>query len=142
MKSKKELTEIAAEVKELVYQSALEAEKLVGMSLKDFAKGFTNKLMTKSQAERQQKFEEHISENIKTLFDNSKEISWETYQSLTMNSYERKYLLPKLSKDALLALLSKHYVHSSFTPAGQYELPITYDEVITKDIIPEIIKRL
>lgn len=64
-------------------------------------------------------------------------ISWEVFNELMLNSYERHYLIQFLDNDAF-AHFSQIYLNN--IPIGNY--PITNEDIIINVLFPEALTRL
>lgn len=84
-------------------------------------------------------FMSHIHKEIQDLVKENKEISLEVYKELRINSYERKYIEPYLSDEALVHKI-KYALNNSST-LTKYELPKHYTEYLHTDGIEELLKR-
>lgn len=81
---------------------------------------------------------DHVSDEIKDLCERGWSISKEEYCALRMNCYERVFIVPFLSKEAL-----EHVTRKCLKHCGPvYNLPVTYDEIIIHVLVPELLKRL
>ncbi len=93
------------------------------------------------KAERE--FLSHVSKDIQELVSslNGRKIDHEEYQTLLMNSYERKYLLPHISRECLLKNL-EYYLSQCQANVSRHHVCSTYDEAILCDLIPQLLKLL
>jgi len=64
-------------------------------------------------------------------------LTWDEYQTLTINNYERISLYPYMDNDCLLKLCTQHFV--PYLPVG---FPSTYNEVVMAVLFPLILARL
>jgi len=87
-------------------------------------------------------FQAHVRPEIKELVERDDPMTWDEYNELRMNSYERKALLPKLDDRAVFHLLKYCLSQSRFEKLRRYELAGTYDEAVTCDLLPEMMLRL
>jgi len=62
-------------------------------------------------------------------------ITWDEWESMWLNTYERALLIPALTDDALIKHCERMLVHCDKTPS-------TYDGAVCGTIVPELLNRL
>lgn len=77
-----------------------------------------------------------IRDEIRDLAREYTEISETLYKALRLNSYERIYLLPHLSDEALIACVDQCLKHCHIP------LKATYEEALQMRLVPELLNRL
>lgn len=93
-------------------------------------------------AQRKKEFMSHVSDEVRARLERSDRITWEEYESMRANSYERKLLQGKLTDEALIKLLDYCYMQSSFRRLHKYGLPKDYNEAVTGELLPMLLERL
>ena len=93
------------------------------------------------QEKKKQDFMQHVSEKIQKRVESGLPMCEEEYRELRANSYERKLLMPLLTISALFAHIDYCYSQSTFHPKGQYKLPKSYDDAITEELLPLLLKK-
>lgn len=85
-----------------------------------------------------EEFMNHVRDDYIDLCERGWPIQLEEYQEMRMNSFEREYLLPFLSLEALKWSLEnclKNCSHGTSKPS-------TYDESLQNLYVPELLRRL
>lgn len=69
-------------------------------------------------------------------------VTHEEYSLLRMNSWEREYLFPELTSDALVKLTEYYIKHCGGLSRGLHRPASTYDEAVIHRLVPLLISRL
>ncbi len=92
--------------------------------------------------ERKQRFYSHISKTVIKRYQTREIITWEEYQDMVLNSYERRLLHPLLSTEALIKTTEYALLQENQIELYQYSTPKHHKKAILKLHIHEILKRL
>lgn len=88
-------------------------------------------------------FMSHVSQEIIDITKQGGQcVSHKQYQELRMNSFERKYLIPFLEREALINTIEYCLSQCCEDNKGSFACPVTYNEALINDLVPELIKRL
>lgn len=90
---------------------------------------------------RREQFMEHVSPKVKERLENPEEITLAEWKEFRGNSYERKLLHKKLSNEAFIYLLEYCMGQAGYSEYGQFELSKCYNDAVTNELVPEMIKR-
>lgn len=91
-------------------------------------------LVAKRRAERMS----HIRPEIQELASRG-DVTWDEYSALRMNSYEREFLYPSLTDDALVRLVDTVILPNCSRPRSPAS---TYDESLVGNFVPLLLQRL
>ena len=94
--------------------------------------------------ERKRKKEEfllHVRTEIKERFFSGKEMEYEEYQSLMLNSYEQRLCFELLSTKSLIEVMRVFYYHSQHRELGSFKLGTCYDNTLTGILLPLLLKK-
>jgi hypothetical protein len=80
----------------------------------------------------------NIKPEVQRLIDAGLPISYDTYASMRMNTYERLAIYPLLDNDALVRI-TQHCLNNCSISHGT---PVTYDETLVRVLAPLLIERL
>lgn len=80
--------------------------------------------------------DDHVRPCVKERVALGRPMSYEEYDSLAMNSYEREALLPILDDDCLEKVIA--YCNSQI---GTIRVAYTYQEGLLRNLYPEVMKR-
>jgi len=94
-------------------------------------------------AKKRAEFMFHVDENVQDMVRHCDKmdtrITLETYESLRINSYERKFIRPWLSDEALISEIENALKNSR--ESGEFKVPSTYTEYLATEGIEELLKR-
>lgn len=93
------------------------------------------------KTEKQIDFELSISGAVARRFETGKPISMQEFESMKLNSYEKKLLLPLLDKEALI-LYVKYCKRMSTNKIGKYSIPKSYEHFLATDAIDLLLAKL
>jgi len=98
------------------------------------------KFIKKFIKKKNKEFLSHVSADIIKRCGTGKRISLEEYKEMRLNSYERKYIHPYLSEEALIWNI-ENALKFCLLEYSDWSLPATYDEYVATDGIRELLKR-
>ena len=100
------------------------------------------KFMEERLEKRKQEFMQHVRPHIIELAERG-QVTHEEYNSLRMNSYERRYLHPYLTTDALVKLTRYCLSQTGYwQPCGEFEVPKDYEDAVMRDLLPLLLDRM
>lgn len=70
-------------------------------------------------------------------------VTWEEYEKLFMNSWEREFIVPALTNDCLRRVVENHILPNiTQIETSRYRLASTYEESLLIHYLPSMLKRL
>ena len=100
------------------------------------------KKLRQRMIEKEKEFMSHISDDILELYTKQEPITNKIYQSLRMNSYERRLIHSLLDDETLIKITEYALCQDNHSEAGKFQIPISYTSSIISLHIHELIKRL
>ena len=85
--------------------------------------------------------EDMVRRWVRELADRDEPISEDERNDLVMNSYEREFILPNLSDEALFKTL-EYYIQNCRALSDPSRPASTYDEAVIYRLAPELMRRL
>jgi hypothetical protein len=82
----------------------------------------------------------HVRPEMLALSERKENVTWQEYEDLRANSYERKLLHRNLDADALCRLWA--HCDEQIRTLGEYEIPHGYGDMISRELAPLLAKRL
>lgn len=98
-----------------------------------FLKEFTEK--------RKAEFYANVRKKFAKMAERDEPITWEEYQQIRANSYERRLLHRNLDLDALLRLI-KQFQENTKRELMEYEIPTDYDDALQRELLPLLVKKV
>jgi len=90
---------------------------------------------------REQDFMQYVDDDIVERFEKGTVITKDEYFSMTLNSYERKYLFPLYDDELLLYLIEYSLGQEGKTEIYKYDIPKHYIDSVLRLYLPELIRR-
>ncbi len=85
-------------------------------------------------------FYSHVRADRLLLAERERQVTWEEYNKITMNSYEQKLIVQNLDNEALCKLYG--HCAKQFRPLGELELASDYNDLVQRELAPLLVERL
>src|SRR4030042_594646 len=94
------------------------------------------------RSNRRIEFLKNIRPEILALAKRPNKLSWSEYKSLTLNSYEQRWIIGNLDNDALCEFANLMISHSNMRELGSFDLPTDSIDMIVRLLAPLLCERL
>lgn len=68
-------------------------------------------------------------------------LCWNEYQQMRLNSYERAYILDKITDDCLVGMVTYVLDNVRYNKLNTSRPCVTYDEALSVVLVPELLRR-
>lgn len=91
---------------------------------------------------RKAEFLTHVRQEIIDLVNSGEAVTWDSWQVMRLNSYERQLVIPCLDDNAFAKALDQFLIVGQMEELSQYSRPpVTYNEAIEKVLIFQLLRR-